>query len=222
VHRSVRLDLRRAAALGVRCVVVCLDDEELAMLGAPWEEYRREAGALGLDVVRMPMPEGGTPPPASVMDLAKAEDGHRHGHGYVDMESERTPENLEGVARMRAEVDKLIADYTRQGKDILVHCRGGLGRAGLVAACWMLALGVLGPVPRAHTRARASKPRDVAEPLGPKVDGQGRMTVTVERASLLMVERAIGVLRRRRSTKALETAEQAVFLLRFVEELRRG
>jgi protein-tyrosine phosphatase len=218
VHRSVRLDLRRAAALGVRCVVVCLDDEELAMLGAPWEEYRREAGSLGLDVVRMPMPEGGTPPPASATLSAQGGDGD----GDQDMESERAPESLEGVARMRAEVDKLIADYTRQGKDILVHCRGGLGRAGLVTACWMLALGVLGPVPRAHARARASKPRNVAEPLGPKVDGQGRMTVTVERASLLMVERAIGVLRRRRSTKALETAEQAVFLLRFVEELRRG
>jgi hypothetical protein len=30
----------------------CLDDEELALLGVPWETYREIAGSVGLDVIR--------------------------------------------------------------------------------------------------------------------------------------------------------------------------
>ena len=30
----------------------CLDDSELQFLGAPWEEYAREASVVGLDVLR--------------------------------------------------------------------------------------------------------------------------------------------------------------------------
>lgn len=30
----------------------CLDDEELAFLGAPWDEYVKTAGEVGLDVLR--------------------------------------------------------------------------------------------------------------------------------------------------------------------------
>lgn len=37
---------------GCRALASCLDDDELGFLGAPWEEYARAAGELGLDVLR--------------------------------------------------------------------------------------------------------------------------------------------------------------------------
>lgn len=42
------------------------------------------------------------------------------------------------------QLDFLIQKYTIQGQNILVHCRGGVGRAGLVACCWMLKMGLCG------------------------------------------------------------------------------
>jgi len=30
----------------------CLDDEELRLLGVPWEQYREVASEVGLDVIR--------------------------------------------------------------------------------------------------------------------------------------------------------------------------
>jgi protein-tyrosine phosphatase len=35
-----------------------------------------------------------------------------------------------------------IVDRMRQGKNVVVHCRGGLGRTGTVAACVLVALGL--------------------------------------------------------------------------------
>jgi protein-tyrosine phosphatase len=68
---------------------------------------------------------------------------------------------------------------------VLVHCRGGLGRAGVVAGAWLAALGLLGA---------GNAPRET-------------------------VERALGVLRRRRSAKSVESAEQVAALLAFAELL---
>ena len=42
------------------------------------------------------------------------------------------------------QLDFLIQKYTLLGHNILVHCRGGVGRAGLVACCWMLKMGLCG------------------------------------------------------------------------------
>ncbi|KAI9600679.1 hypothetical protein H4Q26_000469 [Puccinia striiformis f. sp. tritici PST-130] len=40
-------------------------------------------------------------------------------------------------------LDTVINDYTSKGVDVLCHCRGGVGRAGLVACCWMLKIGLI-------------------------------------------------------------------------------
>jgi protein-tyrosine phosphatase len=175
VLRSLRADLSRIASLGIRLVILCLDDTELALLGAPWAEYQFEASQLGLDVLRLPMPEGFAGP---------------------DVES------------VRVDMRRVVEEYTMQGRDVLVHCRGGLGRAGVVAACWAMEVGWLGTVPPLAVQ-------------GVQGQIQGR-NAGVERASLVLVERAVGLLRRRRSTKAIETAEQVLFLLRYVETMRRG
>ena len=37
---------------GVGALICCLNDTELAFLGAPWEEYSIAARELGLDVMR--------------------------------------------------------------------------------------------------------------------------------------------------------------------------
>lgn len=111
---------------------------------------------------------------------------------------------------------QLIESYTMRNIPILVHCRGGVGRAGLVsiaydlhclttthisqiACCWVLKLGLCGWI---DTQPSAA------------VEG------SVRRDTLQLVERVIGVVRRRRSVKAIETFEQVLFLVEFAEYLR--
>jgi protein-tyrosine phosphatase len=96
---------------------------------------------------------------------------------------------------------RLISVYTLAGVPVLAHCRGGVGRAGLVACCWMLKLGLCGWVP-------TSDSSDVGD------EGQ------VRRETLEQVEKVIGVVRRRRSLKAIETYEQVKFLVGYVDYLR--
>lgn len=53
---------------GVRCIICCLDDEELEFLGVPWDLYLHSASSLGLDILRIPMPEGLCPLSAAYLD----------------------------------------------------------------------------------------------------------------------------------------------------------
>ncbi|KAH7923949.1 phosphatases II [Leucogyrophana mollusca] len=188
VCRDLSLDLQRIKDLGVRCVVCCLDDEELQFLGVSWPDYYQAAHRIDLDVLRsvyskripfspienlscrIPLPEGLTP---------------------------LTPESLD------AHLKRLIDDYTLHGLPILVHCRGGVGRAGLVACCWMLKLGLCGWIET-------------------DVGGGTTGSAAVRHDTVLLIERAIAVVRRRRSVKAIETLEQVKFLADYVEYLRRG
>jgi protein-tyrosine phosphatase len=164
VCRNLATDLKRMKDLGVRCVVCCLDDEELEFLGASWSEYSSAAEEVGLDVLRIPIPEGLGP---------------------------LTPLTLD------THLSKLIKKYTLNGIPVLVHCRGGVGRAGLIACCWALKLGLCGWI-----ETGASSPG------------------MVRRDTLQLVERMIGSIRRRRSVKAIETYEQVKFLVDFVDFLR--
>jgi len=99
----------------------------------------------------------------------------------------------------------LINRYTLSGVPILVHCRGGVGRAGVIACCWAIRLGLCGWVddPRAPTLTMAEDalPHDEI---------------------LMYVERVIGFVRRRRSMKAIETYEQVKFLVDYVNYLQHG
>jgi protein-tyrosine phosphatase len=112
------------------------------------------------------------------------------------------PEGLApaSLSQFDAHLTRLISVYTLAGVPVLAHCRGGVGRAGLVACCWMLKLGLCGWAPT----------RDNTE----SADGQ------VRRDTLEQVERAIGIVRRRRSLKAIETYEQVKFLVCYVDYLR--
>ncbi|TFK44589.1 protein-tyrosine phosphatase-like protein [Crucibulum laeve] len=167
VCRDLSTDLRRMTELGVKCIVCCLDDDELEFLGAPWSEYNKCAGEHGIDVLRIPIPEGLAPMDPSSVD---------------------------------AHLTEIINKYTLHGIPILIHCRGGVGRAGLLACCWMIKLGLCGWVeePSSIQPLRYGRPR----------------AQTVQ-----FVEKAIALVRKRRSVKAVETYEQVKFLVDFVEHL---
>jgi len=164
--------MARVKDLGVGCVICCLDDDELEFLGASWTEYSRVANETGLDVLRLPTPEGLSP---------------------------LTPKEL------NMHLTKIIKQYTLRGHPILVHCRGGVGRAGLVACCWLLKLGLCGWLDKAAP--------SVSPPVG---------SGTARKETIELVERVITVVRRRRSVKAIETYEQVRFLVDFVEYLAAG
>ncbi|KAG1800523.1 hypothetical protein EV424DRAFT_1587116 [Suillus variegatus] len=173
VCRDLDTDLRRISQVGARCIVCCLDDEELDFLGICWSDYVSSAHRAGMDILRIPLPEGLAP---------------------------LSPQSLD------ESLTKLIDNYTMRGASILVHCRGGLGRAGLVACCWVLKIGLCGWI---------------NVDLSPNpAEGADGLENYVRRDTLQLVERAITVVRRRRSIKAIETLEQVRFLTEYVDFLR--
>lgn len=95
-----------------------------------------------------------------------------------------------------AHLSSLITRYTLQGKNCLVHCRGGVGRAGLFACSWMIKLGLLGQVV--------------------KINDPNEKTLEYE---MKIVEKVIAVIRKRRSAKAIETPQQVQFILQYTHWL---
>ncbi|PCH43841.1 phosphotyrosine protein [Wolfiporia cocos MD-104 SS10] len=173
VCRDLRKDLQRIRGMDVACIVCCLDDEELELLGVTWEDYSRIADEIGIDILRIPIPEGLTPASLRTFDI---------------------------------QLVQLINTYTLRGQHILAHCRGGVGRAGLIASCWILRLGLCGWVDSVPTLPDATMEQQDA-PLS-------------RRDTTMLVKRVINIVRRRRSPKAIETYEQVRFLVDFVELLR--
>ncbi|THU80112.1 phosphatases II [Dendrothele bispora CBS 962.96] len=178
VCRDLDADLQRMKDLGVRCIVCCLDDTELEFLGVPWAEYERATNKLGMDVLRLPTPEGLSP--------------------------SLTPADLD------RELTSLIQNYTLRGIPVLVHCRGGVGRAGVIACCWIIKLGLCGWF--GAESPSELLPDDHAMPSS--------TSSAVRPDTLQLVEKVIAVVRRRRSVKAVETYEQVKFLVDFIEYLR--
>ncbi|GAA5800580.1 hypothetical protein HPULCUR_006016 [Helicostylum pulchrum] len=84
------------------------------------------------------------------------------------------PSTLKEVKDAITEVNKEI----EKGNNVLVHCRGGVGRAGLFAGCWLL-----------------------------------------ENSFCNTVEKAVYILRKQRSLKAIETMIQVEYLIKYRMEL---
>ena len=103
-----------------------------------------------------------------------------------------------------AQISYLIRSYTLRGIDVLSHCRGGVGRASIVAGSWAIKMGL------------------IAEPPAPSPSALGMVGRGEEEQRVYaVVEGVIGVLRRRRSLKAIETYEQVRWLMEYVGWLRR-
>jgi hypothetical protein len=200
------------------------------------------------------------------------------------------PEGLtpHAIAPFNYALDVLIQNYTLKGIPVLVHCRGGVGRAGLVTCCWLIKVGLCGwleiitaaadievpivpivpnqthivsglsrtnasssdpyinldespcqsqsqslsssqsqdfsiinnssPAPTISNGTVASLPAPPSQSTS--LDHQSSTKVPTE--TLDLVQKAIAVVRRRRSVKAIETYEQVKFLVGFVEFLRSG
>ncbi|ESK92926.1 hypothetical protein Moror_8999 [Moniliophthora roreri MCA 2997] len=180
VCRDLESDLRRMKDQGIGCIVCCLDDSEMEFLGAPWPEYERVTKVIGLDVLRLPTPEG-LPPTLSP--------------SYLDIE-----------------LTSLIERYTLRGIPVLVHCRGGVGRAGVIACCWILKLGLCGWLDSDDAE------RTEFSLLAPPSESD---TTKPNLSTLRLVEKVVSVIRRRRGAKAVETYEQAKFLVDYVQFLSR-
>jgi ADP-ribosyl-[dinitrogen reductase] hydrolase len=104
-QRDLDTDLAALSAEGTQVLVSLLEDEEAAFLRIP--TLFSAAAARGLEVCRLPVPDGGVPSLPAAREL---------------------------VARI---VGRLAA-----GQTVVVHCRGGLGRAPTLAGCVLVALGV--------------------------------------------------------------------------------
>ncbi|WVR07837.1 hypothetical protein IAU60_004880 [Kwoniella sp. DSM 27419] len=181
VCRDIATDLRRIKSEGVGCLVCCLDDTELALLGVPWETYRKVAAETGLDVLRLPMPDGFTPVSLALFD---------------------------------SQVTLIATKYSLQGTNVLVHCRGGVGRAGLTACAWAIKMGYVQPHPSLQLiEASSHRQNGVKAPLPAELEHQIVMSI---------VERVIAMIRSRRGLKAIESFEQVQFLAKYVGWLREG
>lgn len=209
ICRDLGLDLDRILSIGVGSVVCCLNDEELSYLGAPWSEYEREADRLGLDIYRLPMAEGFAPT---------------------------------NVQEMDAVMTCIVTDCTMRGTSVLVHCRGGVGRAGLIACAWLLKMGFVGQgskeavdtgnvkvgegigsskeVVKGTTSTELHHAIVNQEAMEQGVNGEEEAEAECH-AILDTVKCLIETIRRRRSPKAIETAEQVRFLVEYVTYLHR-
>lgn len=219
ICRDLGLDLDRIFSIGVRAVVCCLNDEELSYLGAPWSEYEREADRLGLEVYRLPMAEGFAPTNVQEMDAA---------------------------------MTSIVSDCTMKGTNVLVHCRGGVGRAGLIACSWLLKMGFVGErskkgLREADAQARVGDATGSSKKIVEQTTSVGshdaimgsdshtngkdmHLSGSAEQGQedeaecdtiLDTVRCLIETIRRRRSPKAIETAEQVRFLVEYVTYLHR-
>lgn len=92
-------------------------------------------------------------------------------------------------------LNEIITNCTLKGVNVLVHCRGGVGRAGTLAACWLIKMGYVDEHRPAH-----------------EIRERGELYPHHE-----IMWQAIQVVRLRRSSKAIETAEQASFVAGFAE-----
>ncbi|CAG8432747.1 7074_t:CDS:2 [Diversispora eburnea] len=68
IDRDLDLDFQRLKSLDISVIICCLTDEELAFLGASWPKYCEFAQRHDLQIIRIPMIEGGCPESIDQMD----------------------------------------------------------------------------------------------------------------------------------------------------------
>lgn len=141
------------------------------------------------------------------------------------------PEGLTPVSldRFDQAIEHIVRDYTLKGVSVLAHCRGGVGRAGLVACAWALKMGLVpetGEVPPFAMAASASYLVSAAHPDDEDDEEErflfGKEHDAYARADLQITRDVIAVIRRRRSVKAIETYEQVRWVVNYVRRLREA
>ncbi|CAO1638079.1 unnamed protein product [Parajaminaea phylloscopi] len=110
----------------------------------------------------------------------------------VPMMEGNCPTSLE---LLDAWLNEIIVNCTLKGVNVLVHCRGGVGRAGTLAACWLIKMGFVD-----EFRSEAER------------SARGHTWPCQE-----LLWQCLQVVRLRRSAKAIETAEQAAFVASYAQ-----
>jgi protein-tyrosine phosphatase len=87
-----------------------------------------------------------------ILDLPSATDKHQLELLLFPIPDGGIPPSIEGVGDL---VPKILA-HLRSGATVVVHCRGGLGRTGLIAACCLTAVGF--DAEQAIAMVRAARP----------------------------------------------------------------
>ncbi len=119
-HRDLAADLDRLReGHGVDALVSLVTDEELRWMRIP--DLVPEAESRGIAVLRLSVPDGGTPDRAAASKVVQA-----------------------------------AVSLARSGRHVVFHCRGGLGRAGTMAACALVELGT--PAEAAIAQVRRARP----------------------------------------------------------------
>jgi protein-tyrosine phosphatase len=112
-------------------------------------------------------------------------------------------------------ITSVVEQYTLRGVNILVHCRGGVGRAGLVACTWMVKLGLV----QLHDDAPPHDASPAGEYQGKTID---QLKEEKNQEDMMkLCRRLIDTIRKRRSPKAIETAEQVAFLVKYITFILR-
>jgi protein-tyrosine phosphatase len=117
---------------------------------------------------------------------------------------------------------------TKSGISVLVHCRGGIGRAGIVASCWLVYANLVSipkqpscHLPPFYSHIEASKLPNASSPIVPLQHAQVKDYFPPQDGLIGTKEstakRAIRIVRLRRSHKAIETKEQEEFVERFAK-----
>jgi hypothetical protein len=72
-----------------------------------------------------------------IENLAEATEAARMEHLWLPIRDGAAPPSLDAMFALV----KRILEAVREGENVVIHCRGGLGRSGMVAACCVVALG---------------------------------------------------------------------------------
>jgi len=120
-RRNLDVDLKAIAAWGASAIVNLVEEHEMRALGVADTARRLPAG---IDYLRLPIPDAGTPDGSWERQWALASPG--------------------------------LHERLRAGERIVVHCKGGLGRTGLVVARLLIELGT--PPAEAVARVRRARP----------------------------------------------------------------
>ncbi|KAK4698341.1 hypothetical protein P7C70_g7941, partial [Phenoliferia sp. Uapishka_3] len=177
ICRDLKMDLQRAKDEGVRMIVCCLDDQgesQNFLPELPSDSRLRTHNQHPTELNYLGAPWEEYSRAASSLSLSVIR---------IPMVEGFAPAS---PAVLDAHLNRLIRVHTLRGESVLAHCRGGIGRAGLVACCWIVKCGLVGGV------------------------GEGR------EQAMGVLERVIEVVRRRRSVKAIETPQQVHFLLDYI------
>lgn len=136
-NRDIFEDFARLASLGVKCVVNCLNDADLRYLGAPWKEYQSAASRFGISILRCV-------PSSAIIFFARFDS--RVTFPRLPIIEGAAPDSLPETHALILKMD-LILDQPSSNNgtspNILIHCRGGIGRAGLIACCYLLYKGFI-------------------------------------------------------------------------------